>query len=72
MKQVTNRRRCPRCGGNLFIVREYCSQGILIVSYEEETCLQCGYVQYIDFSHKKVMEATIKKDMTAINEPALV
>ena len=35
-----NKRKCPKCGGNLFLVKDY--NGM----YEQ--CLQCSLIRYFD------------------------
>lgn len=46
MKTGLTNRRCPRCGGNLYLGSDYYIEGGLIGWIEEETCLQCGYIIY--------------------------
>lgn len=36
-------RKCPRCGGNLYLDQEFYVEGLFINWYEQEICLQCGY-----------------------------
>ena len=36
-------RKCPKCGGNLYLERDYYEEGLFIGWYEQETCLQCGF-----------------------------
>jgi predicted RNA-binding Zn-ribbon protein involved in translation (DUF1610 family) len=40
------RNKCPRCGGILYRDRTYYREGDLVGCSEQETCLQCGYVNY--------------------------
>jgi hypothetical protein len=44
MKTGFIRRKCPKCGGNLYLDRNYYIEGSFISWYEEETCLQCGFI----------------------------
>ena len=46
MKYDFTNNKCPRCGGNMYIDRDYYADGGLIGSYEQEACLQCGYINY--------------------------
>jgi len=39
-------KKCPKCGGNIFVGRECYFQGNLFTWFEEESCLQCGYISY--------------------------
>jgi predicted nucleic-acid-binding Zn-ribbon protein len=43
MKTGFTKRKCPKCGGNLYLDSDYCIEGSFISWYEEESCLQCGY-----------------------------
>jgi len=38
--------KCPKCGGNIFIDREYSLEGSFVAWFEQESCLQCGYTCY--------------------------
>ena len=38
--------KCPKCGGNIFVDREYSLEGSFVVWFEQENCLQCGYTCY--------------------------
>jgi hypothetical protein len=44
MKTGFTKRKCPKCGGNLYLDSGYCIEGRFISWYEEETCLQCGFI----------------------------
>ena len=46
MKPGDTRSKCPKCGGNLYFDRDYYVEGGLISWYEQEECLQCGYISY--------------------------
>ena len=46
MKRGFNNRRCPRCGGNLYLDSNYYVEGGVIGWGEQEVCLQCGYINY--------------------------
>jgi hypothetical protein len=45
-KSVYTDRICPRCGGRMYSDRSYYRRGNLAGWFEQETCLQCGYVNY--------------------------
>ena len=42
MRTGFTNQKCPKCGGNIFVDREYSLEG----NYEQESCLQCGYICY--------------------------
>jgi predicted nucleic-acid-binding Zn-ribbon protein len=47
MKRGTSKKRCPKCGGNMFFQRDY-SIGFRDESYQwYGWCLQCGYTLYL-------------------------
>ncbi len=72
MKQAITIRKCPKCGGNLFLDHDYYIEGIVVSWYEEETCLQCGYIKGVQLLNNKVIETTNYISMTNIKELALV
>ena len=39
-------RRCPRCGGHLYLDKDCYVEGGLFSWYEYESCIQCGYISY--------------------------
>ena len=39
-------KKCPKCSGNLYYDRDYYRDGSLITWLEQESCLQCGYINY--------------------------
>jgi predicted nucleic-acid-binding Zn-ribbon protein len=39
---------CPRCGGNMYLDRDYYIEGDFSSWYTYEHCLQCGYIRYPD------------------------
>jgi hypothetical protein len=41
-------KRCPKCGGNIYLDRDYYPDGDLAGWYEYQHCLQCGHIQYLD------------------------
>ena len=59
MKPRFTKRRCPKCGGNLYPDSAYYIKGNYITWYEEETCLQCGFIYGIKIPPKPVVTATI-------------
>ena len=46
MRRGFTNQRCPKCGGNTYIDMDYYPEGDLINWYEQESCLQCGYIIY--------------------------
>ena len=52
MKTGFTKRKCPKCGGNLYLDSDYCIEGSFISWYEEETCLQCGFICNIEIPPK--------------------
>lgn len=46
MKHGFTNQRCPKCGGNTYIDVGYYREGALFNRYEQECCLQCGYIIY--------------------------
>jgi predicted nucleic-acid-binding Zn-ribbon protein len=57
MKTGFTRRKCPKCGGNLYLDSDYCIEGSFISWYEEETCLQCGFIYNEEILPKAVVTA---------------
>ncbi len=47
------RRRCPRCGGNLFLYNDYYGW------YEQ--CLQCSFILYLDTVYKDSSKSASQK-----------
>lgn len=43
--------KCPRCGGNLYLDRDFYAEGGVVGWYEQGNCLQCGYISYGTKSH---------------------
>jgi predicted nucleic-acid-binding Zn-ribbon protein len=43
MKKELIKQKCPKCGGNLYLERDYYTEGLFASWYEQETCLQCGF-----------------------------
>ena len=46
MKQGFTNKRCPKCGGNIYLDMDYLIEGSLLSWYEQERCLQCSYISY--------------------------
>jgi len=46
MKRGLNNRRCPRCGGNLYLDSNYYVEGGFMSWDDQEVCLQCGFINY--------------------------
>jgi len=46
MRTGFTNQKCPRCGGNIFVDREYSLEGSFVIWYEQESCLQCDYICY--------------------------
>jgi len=46
MRTGFTNQKCPKCGGNIFVGRECYFEGNFIVWFEQENCLQCGYICY--------------------------
>lgn len=57
MKYGFTNQRCPKCGGNLYLDSDYCIEGGFISWYEEETCLQCGFISSAEIPPKAVVTA---------------
>jgi hypothetical protein len=68
MKPGFTKRKCPKCGGNLYFDRDYCIEGIFISWYEEETCLQCGFICGTQIPLKPVGGATTDRAIPAIKQ----
>jgi len=68
MKQGFTKRKCPKCGGNLFLDRDYCIEGIVINWYEEETCLQCGYTRSNQIPLKPVSGTAVNKAISGMKQ----
>ncbi|HUT67294.1 MAG TPA: hypothetical protein VMW86_01945 [Dehalococcoidales bacterium] len=43
MKKEFINQKCPKCGGNLYLERDYYAEGLFVSWYEQVTCLQCGF-----------------------------
>lgn len=41
-------KRCPKCGGNIYLDRDYYTDGDFADWYSYQHCLQCGYIRYPD------------------------
>jgi predicted nucleic-acid-binding Zn-ribbon protein len=59
MKKEFLKQKCPRCGGNLYLERDYYTEGIFVSWYEQVTCLQCGFAY-----SKKSPEPAVKQLVT--------
>jgi predicted nucleic-acid-binding Zn-ribbon protein len=67
------KRKCPKCGGNLYLDSDYYIEGSFISWYEEETCLQCGFTNGMEIPMPAVVTATTTdKDKPAIKELVVV
>lgn len=40
------KKKCPKCGGNIYVDENYYREGGLFGLYEQESCLQCGFIIY--------------------------
>ena len=69
MKRGFNNRRCPRCAGNLYIDSNYYVGGGVIGWYEQEVCLQCGYINY---ETNRPLTAIASNEIALQKEPLLV
>ena len=69
MKRGFNNRRCPRCGGNLYLDSNYYVEGGVVGWYEQEVCLQCGYINYGTNSPLTVLAS---KEIALQKEPLFV
>ena len=47
MRTGFTNQKCPKCGGNIYLDREYSLEGNFVTWYEQENCLQCGYTCYL-------------------------
>jgi hypothetical protein len=68
MKIGFTKRKCPKCGGNLYLDSDYCIEGSFISWYEEETCLQCGFICGAEIPPKAVVAATVDRLMPAMKQ----
>jgi predicted nucleic-acid-binding Zn-ribbon protein len=59
MKTGFTTRKCPKCGGNMYLGSDYCIEGGFISWYEEETCLQCGFIRSAEIPPRAVVAATM-------------
>ena len=46
MKTGFTKQKCPKCGGNLYLDKVFYVEGGVMGWYEQESCLQCGYIRY--------------------------
>ena len=46
MRTGFTNQKCPKCGGNIYLDREYSLEGSFVIWYEQESYLQCGYTCY--------------------------
>jgi predicted nucleic-acid-binding Zn-ribbon protein len=68
MKTGFTNRKCPKCGGNLYLDSDYCIEGSFISWYEEESCLQCGFVYSEELPAKAVVAATVDRVTPAVKQ----
>ena len=68
MKTGFTKRKCPKCGGNLYLDSDYCIEGSFINWYEEETCLQCGFIYSAEIPPKAVVAATVDRVMPTMKQ----
>jgi hypothetical protein len=68
MKPGFTKRRCPKCGGNLYLDNDYCIEGNFITWYQEEACFQCGFVCGTEIPPESVEAATIKRVIPTIKQ----
>ena len=59
MKTNFTNRKCPRCSGNLYFDMDYLIERGLISWFEQESCLQCGYISYESDSPQSRIAATV-------------
>ena len=59
MKTGFTKRKCPKCGGNLYLDSNYYIEGSLISWYEEVICLQCGFICSGVLPPKAVVATTV-------------
>jgi predicted nucleic-acid-binding Zn-ribbon protein len=69
MKRGFNNRRCPRCGGNLYLDSNYYVEGGVMGWDEQEVCLQCGYINY---EANSTLAAIASNEIALHKEPLLV
>jgi hypothetical protein len=72
MKTGFTKRKCPKCGGNLYIDSDYCIEGSFISWYEEETCLQCGFICNAGIPSKAAAAAKMNKAMPTMKQLVVV
>jgi len=68
MKTGFTKRKCPKCGGNLYLNSDYCVEGSFISWYEEETCLQCGFICSVEISPKSVIATTVDRLIPSVKQ----
>ena len=68
MKTGFIKRKCPKCGGNLYLDSEYYIEGSFINWYEEEACLQCGFTCSVEIPRKAVVAAMVDRVMPAMKQ----
>jgi predicted nucleic-acid-binding Zn-ribbon protein len=68
------KRKCPKCGGNIYTEMDYYLEGGFISWYEQETCLQCGHIIYDMADSLDAIEvaSTVDRAMSSAKEPSLV
>ena len=69
MRHGFTNQKCPRCGGNLYFDVDYLIEGRLISWFEQESCLQCGYISY---ETNSPLTALTSNDIALQKEPLLV
>jgi len=72
MKTGFTKRRCPKCGGNLYLDSNYCIEGSLISWYEEVICLQCGFIYSAGIPSKAAAAAIMNKAMPTMKQLVVV
>ena len=69
MRKGFTGQKCPRCGGNMYLDIDYLLEGSLISWFEQESCLQCGYIKYeIEGSKAKmaITRVTEKRELMLV------
>ena len=69
MRYGFSSQKCPKCGGNTYIDMDCYLEGDFISWYEQESCLQCGYISYE--MESPLTEATVNVPLLE-KEPSLV
>ena len=72
MKYGFINQKCPKCGGKLYLNRDYYIEGSFVSWYEEGSCLQCGFIYSAEIPQKAVITTAKGRLLPNIKQPVTV